>query len=181
MAVRGVVELFRLVKREQELHREILAFSISHDHRTVRIYGHYPIIKGDETTFYRHPIHTFDFTALDGREKWTAYKFTKNVYDMWMPTHLKRICSVIDELPPDLDFEVSEQSEPGGSGLSRGLESHHLSDKSSHGAASLLEDADSQPSRVVSRDVTSDSSVSQRIEERAFKKPKKRGAAELQQ
>ena len=33
MAVRGIVELFRLVKREKELHREILAFSISHDQR----------------------------------------------------------------------------------------------------------------------------------------------------
>jgi hypothetical protein len=31
LAVRGVVELFRLVGREKELHREILAFSISHD------------------------------------------------------------------------------------------------------------------------------------------------------
>ena len=40
LAVRGVVELFRLVKREKELHQEILAFSISHDHQTVRIYGH---------------------------------------------------------------------------------------------------------------------------------------------
>jgi hypothetical protein len=114
-----------------------------------------------------------------------------------MPTHLKRICSVIDKLPPDPDFEVSQQSEPGESGLSQGLESHHLSDQSSqvatslledtdsqpsHVATSLLEDADSQPSRVASRDITSDTSVSQRIEERAFKKPKKRGrAAELQQ
>jgi hypothetical protein len=41
---------------------------------------------------------TFDFTELDGKEKWTSYRFTKNVYDIWMPTHLKRICSVIDEL-----------------------------------------------------------------------------------
>lgn len=60
VAVRAVFELFKLVKREKELHREILAFSISYDHRAVRIYGHYPIIDGDETTFYRHPIHTFD-------------------------------------------------------------------------------------------------------------------------
>jgi hypothetical protein len=82
MAVRGVIELFRLVKREKELHREILAFSISHDYRIVRIYGHYPIIKGDETTFYRYPIRIFDFTELDSKEKWTAYKFTKNVYDV---------------------------------------------------------------------------------------------------
>ena len=44
-AVRGVVELYRAVKREKELHREILAFSISHDHRSVRIYGHYAIIE----------------------------------------------------------------------------------------------------------------------------------------
>jgi hypothetical protein len=69
IAVRGVVELFRLVKREKELYREILAFSVSHDHRTVRIYGHYPVIDGNKTTFYRHPIHEFSFTALDGKEK----------------------------------------------------------------------------------------------------------------
>ncbi|KAK0636609.1 hypothetical protein B0T17DRAFT_85635 [Bombardia bombarda] len=169
MAARGIVELFRLVKREKELHREILAFSISHDHETVRIYGHYPVIDGNKTTFYRHPIRKFDFTELDGKEKWTAYKFTKNVYDIWMPTHLKRICSVIDELPPDLDFEVSQQSEPGEYGLSQELESHHLSDQSSHDAASLLEDADSQSSHVGSRDITPDSSLSQRIEGGAFK------------
>ena len=93
--------------------------------------------------------------------------------DIWMPTHLKRICSVIDKLPPDPDFEVSQQSEPGESGLSQGLESHHLSDQSSHNAASL-EEADSQSSRVGSRDVTPDTSLSQRIDGKAFKKPKKR-------
>src|ERR1700738_3544338 len=139
MAVRGIVELFRIVRREKELHREILAFAISHDHRTVRIYGHYAIIDRSKTTFYRHPIHEFSFAELDCKKKWTAYKFTKNIYDIWMPVHFKRICSVIDELPRDLDFEVSQQSEPGESWLSQGLESHHLSDQSSHDAASLLE------------------------------------------
>jgi hypothetical protein len=150
MGVRGTVELFRLVKREKELYREILAFSISHDHQTVRIYGHYAIIDGNKTTFYRHPIKTFDFTSEEGKDKWTSYEFTKNVYDIWMLTHLKRICLVIDELPPDLDFEVSQYSELGESGLSQGLESHHLSDQRSHDAASLLEDADSQLMRVAS-------------------------------
>jgi hypothetical protein len=109
----------------------------------------------------------------EGKDKWTSYKFTKNVYDIWMPTHLKRICSVIDKLPSDLNFEVSEQSEPGESRLSQGLESHHLSDQSSHDAASLLEEADSQSSYA--RDVTPDTSMSQRIEGGAFKKPRKRG------
>jgi hypothetical protein len=139
LAVRGVVELFRLVKREKELDREILAFSVSHNHRTVRIYGHYPVIDGKTTTFYRYPIREFSFTELDGKEKWTAYKFTRNVYDIWMPTHLKRICAVIDELPPDIDSEVSEES-----------------------------------GHVPLRDVTPDTSLSQNIERRAFKRPKKR-------
>jgi hypothetical protein len=174
LAVRGVVELFRMVKREKELHLQILAFSISHDHGTVRIYGHYPVIDGNKTTFYRHPIRKFDFTELDGKEKWTAYKFTKNVYDIWMPTHLKRICSVIDALP---DFEVSQQSESGESGLSQVLESHNLSELSNRDGSSLREDADSQSSRV--GDATPETSVSQRIEEGAFKKPKKRGRPEL--
>ena len=82
VAVRGVVELFTLIGSEKELHREILAFSILHDDRMVRIYGHYPVINGKDTTYYRHPIHEFSFIALDGKEKWTAYKFTKNVYDI---------------------------------------------------------------------------------------------------
>jgi hypothetical protein len=82
LAVRGIVELFRLVKCEQDLHREILAFSISHDYRAVRIYGHYAEINGREQKYYRHPIREFSFTELDGKEKWTAYKFTKNVYDI---------------------------------------------------------------------------------------------------
>jgi hypothetical protein len=50
-------------------------------------------------------------TALEGKEKWTAYKFTRNVYDVWMPTHLKRICSVITQWPLDLGFEVVLQFE----------------------------------------------------------------------
>ncbi|KAH8598502.1 hypothetical protein B0O99DRAFT_506269, partial [Bisporella sp. PMI_857] len=114
---------------------------------------------GSETTYYRHPIHTFDFTAPDWREKGTAYNFTKNVHDIWMPAHLKRISSVIDDLPPDIDFEVLQQSETGESGLSQGLESHHLSDPTSHDAA-FREEADSQSSRVGSREVIPDTSLS---------------------
>lgn len=67
--VRGMIELFKLMKREKELYREILAFLISHDHETIRIYGHYPIIDGKTTTFYYNLIRKFDFTELTGKEK----------------------------------------------------------------------------------------------------------------
>ncbi|QSS59396.1 hypothetical protein I7I51_08831 [Histoplasma capsulatum] len=110
LSIRGVVKLFRAVKREKELHRQILAFSISHDHCSVRIYGHYPMIEGEKTTYYRHAIHKFDFTSLDGKEKWTSYKFSMSVYNDWAPSHFKKICSAIDELP-QVNFEVSQASQ----------------------------------------------------------------------
>lgn len=143
LAVRAVVELFRLVKREKELDREILAFSISHDDRSVRIYGHYAVIEETKTTFYRHPIHTFDFTALEGKDKWTAYRFTKNVYRTWIPTHFKKICSAIDALPCDVNFELSQQSElnfPEQTGLSQDLANQNLSALNTESGLSAQDD-----------------------------------------
>lgn len=112
-AVRAVVELYKHARWEEgfdwkeAVHRNILAFSISHDDRTVRIYGHYPVIENDRTTFYRHSIREFILTDLDGRDKWTAYKFVKNVYELWMPDHLKRITKAIDALPVGLDVSAA--------------------------------------------------------------------------
>jgi len=69
VTIRGVIELFRLVKYEKELYQEILAFLVSHNHRTVRIYSHYPMITEKVTTFYCHPIYEFSFVTLDSKEK----------------------------------------------------------------------------------------------------------------
>ncbi|PGH15752.1 hypothetical protein AJ80_05460 [Polytolypa hystricis UAMH7299] len=107
VAIRGIVELFRQVNREKEISREILGFSISHDNTSVRIYGHYCVIDGTDTTFWRHPIKKFDFTSEDGRERWQAYMFTRSVYEKFMPTHLARIRSAVDQLPY-VSFDVSE-------------------------------------------------------------------------
>ncbi|KAF2189940.1 hypothetical protein K469DRAFT_683286 [Zopfia rhizophila CBS 207.26] len=49
LAVRAVVELFRLAKREEEIDREILAFSVSYDNSSVSLYGHYPVIENKDT------------------------------------------------------------------------------------------------------------------------------------
>jgi len=176
VAVRGVVELYRAVKRENELHREILAFSISHDHSSVRIYGHYALIDESETTFYRHPIKEFYFTSEEGKDKWTAYKFTKNVYDVWMPTHLKRICSIIDQLPPNLNFEVSQRSElqfTEASGLSQEL-GGLLSEQSNVESTSRTSQDDSELAPIIPQTVTPNTSVSQGKERAALKKPKRK-------
>lgn len=106
LAVRAIVELFRLVKCEKDVDREILAFSVSHDHQSVKIFGHYAVIEGPDTAFYRHPIRTFSLTDLDGEDKWTAYKFTKSVYSSWAPMHFKRICQAIDKIPLGINWSV---------------------------------------------------------------------------
>ena len=99
MAVRGIVELFKLVNRENELHRELVAFSISHDATNVRIYGHYATIEDRVPSFWRHPIRSFDFTEEGGKDKWTAYQFTMNVYFESIAEFHPLICSAIDQLP----------------------------------------------------------------------------------
>lgn len=71
VAVRGVIELFRAAKREQELNREDLVFSVSHDALAVRIYGHYALFEGKKATFYRHPIRQF-YHADSKSERWTS-------------------------------------------------------------------------------------------------------------
>jgi hypothetical protein len=157
LSVRGPVELFKLAGREKELDRQILAFSLSHDHRTVRIYGHYPVTKGEKTSFYRHPIRTFDYTELDGREKWTAYRFTVNVYNIWMPEHLERLCSIIDQLPYGVSFELSDQSDLQfqESGLSQKLQ-----DSVSIAGQASPQDS-SERSTSTTRNATPETSVSQ--------------------
>ncbi|GAB0133846.1 hypothetical protein EsDP_00002240 [Epichloe bromicola] len=105
LAVRAITALFRAVKREDEVHRHIQAFSISHDHGSVRIYGHYPVLEGKNTKYYRHPIRKFDFTELDGKEKWTSYLFIKNLYELWVPSHFERLCSAINQLPSESNFD----------------------------------------------------------------------------
>ena len=99
-----------LIGRKKELNREILAFSISHNHSLVRIHGHYALIEEGKTTFYQHPINKFNFTTQDNKDKWISYKFTKSVYNKWIPTHLKRIYSVINTILSGVNFKVSERA-----------------------------------------------------------------------
>jgi len=110
MAVDAIVQLYRdrAVSRAEELHRKILVFSVSHDHTMVNIYGYYALIEGDKTTFYRHLIRSFNFTDLDGKDRDLAYKFTRKVYDTFVPTHLERIQSAVAQLPdPKSDSFIS--------------------------------------------------------------------------
>ena len=172
IAVRGVVELYRALEREKELDREILAFSISHDHQSVQIYGHYPVIDGNHVTFYRHQIRAFSFVDMDGKEKWTTYMFTRNVYDVWMPIHLARICSAIDQLPSGINFSVPQASDL------RSLQGTQLSQDmvgllSGASDTSQLGQEDEEQTPVLPQTATPDTSVSRNGAQGKAKRPKK--------
>jgi len=105
MAVNAIVELYRAVSRVMELHQKNLFFSISHDDTIVKIYGHYALIDGDKTTFYRHLNHSFDITALDGKDKETAYNFTRKLYDIFVS-----LGKEFEALPPNCLIQNSSHS-----------------------------------------------------------------------
>lgn len=111
VAANAVFELYKLVSRQNELCQRILAFSVSHDHQAVTIYGHYVVTKGPNISFYRHLVHKFFFNSQNGNDKWTAYKFVRNIYDKFYPIHFIRVCSAIDQLPNPEDFAVDSFSQ----------------------------------------------------------------------
>lgn len=59
MAARNIAEFFKLVNRDDELRRKVLAFFISHNATTVTVYGYYAVVKDRAAEFYRHSIHAF--------------------------------------------------------------------------------------------------------------------------
>jgi hypothetical protein len=102
IALRGVVELYRRAECVMDIHRRFLGFSISHDDRNVRIYGHYPEIDGENTSYYRYRIREFSCGDKDGEERWTPYTFVYNLYTQFAPMHIERIKKVVDLLPEPL-------------------------------------------------------------------------------
>lgn len=151
IVLRGLVTLFRLVRREQELHRKVLGFSISHDNEAVRIYGHYPFIDGKSTTYHRCRISIFDILpTIEGDKRWKTRIFVQNVQDLWAGEHFEAICSAVDML--QLEAESSQRSalspqpehstqSSGRSGLSQQLENSEIAEEPQTGDPPITPDA----------------------------------------
>lgn len=169
IALRALVELYRSVKREKELNREILTFSISHDHDLVRLYGHYTVVDENEISFYRHPIRKFSFTDMDGKEKWTAYKFVKNIYNHYSLKLHKKICSAIDSLPANINFDVSQSAS-----FSQAIPQNS---QRSNAECTLDDDDDIHSSILTPQEVTPTTSFAQSAEPVLKKSKGERGTA----
>jgi len=100
IAARAIVSFFRIAGREKDLHRRIVCWSISHNNRSVLIYGYYTVIDSEHTSYYTH-LHNGHFISpqITNETRWTSYKFVKNLYEKWVPDHLDKVRSLLDGLP----------------------------------------------------------------------------------
>jgi hypothetical protein len=57
LAVRAVAELLQALRCSTEINREVVPFSVSQNHRSVRIHGHYPVFDGSKISYHRNTIH----------------------------------------------------------------------------------------------------------------------------
>jgi hypothetical protein len=105
LCLRGIVNLFKMVGREKEIDRQALGFSITHNVRTVVIWAHYPVVGSKTTTFHVHKVKRIFLSDSVGKAKWTPYKFALAIYEHWAPVLLSKLCSAIDQIPTDLNFD----------------------------------------------------------------------------
>lgn len=88
--------------RVQQLYGEVLVFSVSHDNDLVLIYGHLAMVEPvfpEGLKYYRYPIVMFSFTVGHGADTRKPYNFIMNVYEKFVPIHLKRIKDAVEQLP----------------------------------------------------------------------------------
>lgn len=102
--LRGVVELFKSLGCENELHRRILGFSFCHDQEQVQVFAHFPVVETAEpTSYYRVRIGKW---SISDKHRWRSYKFSMAIYHDWVPTFFALLCSAIDRLP-DIPTDVA--------------------------------------------------------------------------
>ena len=96
IAARAVIQLYRKISSAEQLNRQILTISVSHNNTTIKVFGHFAHIDNEHITFFRHRIYAADFAADFASRDWAkAYRITRGIYDHFFPKHLDRIASAL--------------------------------------------------------------------------------------
>ncbi|KAI9889523.1 MAG: hypothetical protein M1814_005217 [Vezdaea aestivalis] len=109
IAVAAIFSLFKSAFGEtssevKTLYGRILVFTVSHDNSMAKLYGHYGVAndKSKKLEFYRHCIKVLNFgeedDTEDGDDRFKTYNFVRNVYEKFVPDHLKRIQDAVKKL-----------------------------------------------------------------------------------
>lgn len=89
---------YRLGKKLASLNGRTLVFSISHDQKNARRYGHYATIHGEKWTYHRYFIDSFNlFPKRD--EILALHNYVHNILKTHLPTHVQRIKDALAAFP----------------------------------------------------------------------------------
>ena len=77
---------------------KILVYSISHDQKNARVYGHFALAEGEKWSYHRHFINSFDIANKE-RDLLALHNFARNVLTKYAPKLLERIQNAIAALP----------------------------------------------------------------------------------
>ncbi|KAI9888456.1 MAG: hypothetical protein M1814_006903 [Vezdaea aestivalis] len=94
----------------EKLDGHALVYSISHDQKDARLYGHYAILNQERWTYYRYRIKAFDL--YNTSDLLAIYNFVQNLLKDYVPVLVKRLKAAIAVLPEPstLSFYTSEMS-----------------------------------------------------------------------
>lgn len=76
----------------------ILVYSISHDQKDARLYGHYALVEGERWIYHRHCIEKFDIGRKEN-DLLALHNFARNVLTSYAPKLLERLQKAIAALP----------------------------------------------------------------------------------
>nr|POE59393.1 hypothetical protein CFP56_24662 [Quercus suber] len=98
VASNAVTELYKKFSAADELHRHILAFSMSHNQRVVKIFAHFALVAGREITFYRHRLFETDLVT-EASSQTRPFHIALGIWEHFYPIHLRRIQEALARQP----------------------------------------------------------------------------------
>lgn len=92
---------YRPGKRLASLNGQILVFSISHDQKDARLYGHYALLHGDKWTYHRYFINSFNLLLNRNNvlDVLALYNFVQNLFKSHLPIHVQRLKDALAAFP----------------------------------------------------------------------------------
>jgi len=131
IAIRALLDLYvtafgRSHEKTKGLLERVLVFTVTHNNHIVKLYGHYAVERtnssgadGDEATgdfeYFRYDFAMFSLDMFEGRDRFRAYNFVRNVYDKFAQQHLERVrdavrCMQLPQYCTGLSFGASDMT-----------------------------------------------------------------------
>ena len=91
-------DTYRPEKKLASLDGQILVFSVSHDQKDARLYGHYARVQGEKWTYHRLFINYYNLFPKRGGIL-ALHNFIQNIFKDFLPIHVQRLKDALAAFP----------------------------------------------------------------------------------